>query len=70
MGASSSKGDREKDVCVDSPEHTKEGARVLCLDCDRKTQKAPPAAASTSNDCRDSYESVSNCMDQNRGQGG
>ena len=54
MGASSSKGDRDK---------------VVCLNCDKKTQKEPPAAASTGNDCRESYDIVSKCMDQHKGQG-
>jgi len=44
---------------------------VICLDCDKKNQKDLPADDSVSQKgqpCADIYESVTDCMGQNKGQ--
>ncbi|KAL7505950.1 hypothetical protein ACHAXN_003327 [Cyclotella atomus] len=45
---------------------------VVCIDCDRKTQKDLPddnsSSASKGNPCEESYIKVTRCMDTNRGQ--
>ena len=43
---------------------------VVCIDCDKKTQKDLPDdnSSSASNDCKDSYVKVTTCMDANNGQ--
>jgi hypothetical protein len=45
---------------------------VVCIDCDRKTQKDLPednrSSASRGNPCEETYTRVTTCMDKSKGQ--
>lgn len=50
---------------------SKQTEAVVCIDCDKKTQKDLPdsgSSASTGSPCEESYVEVTSCMDANKGQ--
>ncbi len=53
------------------PKNNKDDDKIICIECDKKTQKDLPATDSVSSKgmpCEDEYSQVSKCMKDNEGQ--